>query len=171
LLLNKEIEFEIMISLLKEVAICEDKDENGSLFMREFTFFTDRNNHILNSFHFNLDDYADVIYETNKFSISLFDYADWFWHKYLRADKNNNPLNTGKYYCSNYTGPGWNLSREAAEGNIGTVKSKNIGPSLCIVEKVSNTLLKYTETYNGELVPINYGSGSIFWEFSYKVII
>lgn len=165
---EKELEFDILVNLVRELSSCTDFDDNKSIYMREFTFFDYSNDHILNVTRFNMDRFVDVIDRIDRFSISFFDYAEWWYYSKYAPNMSNNPNNIARYYCSRNTGPAWNLCREVAGSSIGTIKSEKIGPVTCFVEKIKNTLLKYYEEYNGRKSLVNRGSDYMLWQFRYE---
>lgn len=170
MLLTQELEFEIMRDLIDELSSVTDGDDNKSIFMKEFTFFDYSVDHILNAYRFNMEKFVDVKKRIDRYSISFFDYAEWYYYSKAKynAGMSNNPCNDSRYYCSRNTGPAWNVCRAVAGMNIGDFKEQKIGPSICRVEKVSDTMLKYTEEHNNFPVMLNHGAGCIFWQFRYE---
>jgi len=167
---DKELEFEIVINLIEELVTMQDFDNNSSIFMREFTFFDHTCDHILNSYRYNMEDFIKGARRKDRFSISFFDYAEWYWNTFHNSNNTNNPDNYERYYCSKNTGPGWKICRDVAGLSVGSRRSKEEGPIVGIAEKVSDHLIKYTETDNGLLVPLNHGAGCFYWEFNYEKV-
>lgn len=164
------LEKEIILNLLHELTSVEDFDNNDSIYMREFTFFDYANDHVLNAYRFNMDSYTDVDSRIDRFTISFFDYAKWYWETFHNSNQSNNPCNYTRYYCSKNTGPAWKACRDVAALSIGSYYEEERGPALCRVEKIGDHLLKYTEKHNGFPVHLNYGAGTIYWEFRYETV-
>lgn len=178
---SKDIEFEIQTLLIQEYSMVMDADQNDAVFMRDFTFFDHCNDYILNSYRYNVNLFTSGSRRIDRFSISFFDYAEWYnsARSYIRgiiyntsasSKWSNNPSNYTRYYCSKSTGPAWKKCREVAAGSVGASYSKQIGPSLCKVEKISDHMLRYSESDNGLIVPLNNGEGCLYWEFDYEKV-
>lgn len=156
-----------MFNLLEEVVTTLDFDGNESVFMQDFTFYDYNNNHILNVYRYNMEDMVDDATRTDRFSVSFFDYAEWYYNSFIESNRTNNPCNYERYFCSRNTGPAWIGCRKVASGNVGNSYSQEIGAVTCKVEKISNHMLKYIEYDHGLQVPLNHGTGCLYWEFSY----
>lgn len=187
--LTKDLEFAAMKLLLNEITLVEDLDDNGAIYLKDFTFFDMENNFMLASYMYNMSDYDDTAGRIAKFTISFVDYMEWYYCRTLtmpglvpQEDEegntvmvdgqvpaySNNPANVNRYYCSKNTGPGWKKCREVAAGGIGTSAYADIGPVRCKVEKISSNTLKYTESDAGVIVPLNHGLGYFLWNFTYE---
>lgn len=170
MLLTQELEFEIMKDLVDELSSVADIDDNKSIFMKEFTFFDYSVDHILNAYRFNMEKFVDIKKRIDRFSISFFDYAEWYYYSKAKYSPNfsNNPCNDTRYYCSRSTGPAWNLCRAVAGMDVGAFKEMKIGPSICRVEKETETMIKYTEVHNNKPVLLNRGASCLCWQFRYE---
>lgn len=168
MLLSNELEFYSILILIQEVIKSEDQDDNGSVFMKDFTFFNYSCDHILNAYHYNIENFVDVISDTDRFLISYFDYAEWYYYKYTKVNFSNNSDNILRYYCSSYTGPAWSACRSVAGSPIGSKKGQSFNSVYCEVEKVSETLLRYTEKKGNSIIPLNNGAGYLSWQFEFE---
>ena len=162
-----DLEGEVLLNLLHELTLVEDFDNNGSIFMQDFTFFDRYNNHILNAYRFNMGQYTNLQGEVDRFSISFFDYVKWYYESFHNSNQSNNPCNYARYYCSKNTGPAWKACRTVAAQAIGASYQEQRGPSLCKVEKIAENVLRYSEIHNNFPVLLNYGARYIYWEYRY----